>query len=174
MVRQKVTLDERSSCNPPIPTERACGRTRVVHAGSCSFTSALWKWNNKIKLVEAQCGSSEQLEMPHMCDHKTNHKGQFFFWNWDLLSSESWMDKISIDVWLLWKDNIWLRYNYFKIWIEVQKKNIEKIAFKVVQTKFLAMRITNQKLSFDIFMVGNLQNIFMEHDLYLISQQFLA
>ncbi len=28
---------------------------------------------------------------------------------------------------------------------------------------------TNQKLSFDIFTVGNLQNIFMEHDLYLIS-----
>ncbi len=35
--------------------------------------------------------------------------------------------------------------------------------------KFLAMHITNQKLSFDIFMVENLQNIFMEHDLYLIS-----
>ncbi len=34
--------------------------------------------------------------------------------------------------------------------------------------KFLVMHITNQKLSFDIFMV-NLQNIFMEHDLYLIS-----
>ncbi len=46
--------------------------------------------------------------------------------------------------------------------------NIEKIAFKVVQMKFLAMHITNQKLSFDIFMVGNLQSIFMEHDLYLI------
>ncbi len=44
--------------------------------------------------------------------------------------------------------------------------NIEKIAFKVVQIKCLAMHITNQKLSFDIFMVGNLQNIFMEHDLY--------
>ncbi len=29
--------------------------------------------------------------------------------------------------------------------------NIEKIAFKVVQIKFLAMHITNQKLSFDIF-----------------------
>ncbi len=43
--------------------------------------------------------------------------------------------------------------------------NIEKIAFKVVQMKFLAMHITNQKLSFDIFTVGNLQNIFMEHDL---------
>ncbi len=41
----------------------------------------------------------------------------------------------------------------------VQKNlNIEKIIFKVVQIKFLAMHIT----SFDIFMVGN---IFMEHDL---------
>ncbi len=47
--------------------------------------------------------------------------------------------------------------------------NIEKITFKVVQMKFIAMHITNQKLSFDIFTVGNLQNIFMEHDLYLIS-----
>ncbi len=47
--------------------------------------------------------------------------------------------------------------------------NIEKITFKVVQMKFLAMHITNQKLSFDIFMVENLQNIFMEHDLYWIS-----
>ncbi len=47
--------------------------------------------------------------------------------------------------------------------------NIEKIAFKVVHMKFLAMHSTNQKLSFDIHMVGNLQNIFMEHDLYLIS-----
>ncbi len=47
--------------------------------------------------------------------------------------------------------------------------NIEKIIFKVVQMKFLEMHITNQKLSFDIFTVRNLQNIFMEHDLYLIS-----
>ncbi len=46
--------------------------------------------------------------------------------------------------------------------------NIEKIIFKVVQMKFLAMHITNQKLSFDIFMVGNLQNIFMEHDLNIL------
>ncbi len=52
--------------------------------------------------------------------------------------------------------------------------NIEKIAFKFVQMKFLTMDITNQKLSFDIFTVGNLQNIFMEHDLYLISLWFLA
>ncbi len=58
-----------------------------------------------------------------------------------------------------------------KIWnLRVQKNlKTEKIAFKVVQIKFLAMHITNRKLSFDIFMVENLQNIFMEHDLYLIS-----
>ncbi len=44
--------------------------------------------------------------------------------------------------------------------------NIEKIIFKVVQMKFLAMHITNQILSFDIFTVVNLQNIFMEHDFW--------
>ncbi len=55
------------------------------------------------------------------------------------------------------------------IWGCKKNLNIEKIAFKVVQMKFLAMHITNQKLSFDIFTVGDLQNIFMEHDLYLIS-----
>ncbi len=47
--------------------------------------------------------------------------------------------------------------------------NTEKITFKDVQMKFLAMHITNQKLSFDIFTVGNVKNIFMENDLYLIS-----
>ncbi len=55
------------------------------------------------------------------------------------------------------------------IWGCKKKKKIEKIAFKVVQMKFLAMHITNQKWSFDIFTVRNLLNIFMEHDLYLIS-----
>ncbi len=30
------------------------------------------------------------------------------------------------------------------------------------------MHITNQKLSFDIFTIGNLQNIFMEHDLNIL------
>ncbi len=72
---------------------------------------------------------------------------------------------------LLGSDNIWLRYNYLKICnLRVQKNlNIEKIIFNVVQMKFLAMYITNQKWRFDIFMVRNVQNIFMEHDLYLIS-----
>ncbi len=43
--------------------------------------------------------------------------------------------------------------------------NIEKIIFKVVQMKFLAMHITNQKLSFDIFTVVI---YFMEHDLNIL------
>ncbi len=47
--------------------------------------------------------------------------------------------------------------------------NIEKNTFRVVQMKFLAMHITNQKWSFDTVMVRNVQNILMEHDLYLIS-----
>ncbi len=46
--------------------------------------------------------------------------------------------------------------------------NIEKIIFKVIQMKFLAMHITNQKLSFDIFTVINSLNIFMEHDLNIL------
>ncbi len=73
-------------------------------------------------------------------------------------------------------DKIWLRSNYLKIWnLRVQKNlNIEKISFKVVQMKFLAMHITNQKLRFDIFKEGNVHNIFMEHDLYLISHRFVA
>ncbi len=56
---------------------------------------------------------------------------------------------------LLGSDNIWPRYNYLKIWnLRVQKNpNTEKIAFKFVKIMFLAMHITNQKLSFYIFTV---------------------
>ncbi len=53
----------------------------------------------------------------------------------------------------------------FGIWGWKKNLNIEKIIFKVVQIKFIAMHITNQKLSFDIFTVGNVLNIFMEHGL---------
>ncbi len=47
------------------------------------------------------------------------------------------MNNISIDVWF---------GQYLKIWnLSVQKNlNIDKIIFKVVQVKFLAMPITNQ------------------------------
>ncbi len=60
---------------------------------------------------------------------------------------------------IIWKSGIW-GSKTSKYW---------EIAFKVVQMKFLEMHITKQKLSFDIFRVGNLQNIFMEYDLYLMS-----
>ncbi len=101
-------------------------------------------------------------------DHKTSHKGKFF----DIeiyTSSENWINKLSIDVWFVkigpYLDEIQ------NLESEGAKKYIyiEKIAFKVVQIKFLAMHITNQKLSFDIFTVGNLQNVFMGHDVYLMS-----
>ncbi len=51
---------------------------------------------------------------------------------------------------LLWSDNIWKSEG-------AKNLNIE-----------IAMHITNQKLSFDIFTVGNSQNIFMEHDLNIL------
>ncbi len=106
-----------------------------------------------------------------ICDPgpQNQSKGQFFEIE-IYTSSDRWMSELSLMYGLLGYENIWLRYNYLKIWnLRVQKNlNIEKITFKVVQMKFLAMHITNQKLSFVIFTVGNLQNI-MEHDLYLIS-----
>ncbi len=72
---------------------------------------------------------------------------------------------ISIDV-------CWVMIGQYLVEIQVLE-NLEsegaKITFKVVQLKPLAMHITNQKISFDKFTVGNVQNIFMEHDLYLIS-----
>ncbi len=78
-------------------------------------------------------------------DHKTSLNCHFFEIKIHT-SSESWINKLSIDVCLLRSDNIWLRYNYFNIWnLRVRKNwNIEKIAFKVVQMKFLVMHITNQ------------------------------
>ncbi len=86
-------------------------------------------------------------------EHKTSHKGQFCE-----------IKQLSIDVWFV------MIGQYLKIWNlrEQKNHNIEKITFKVVQMKFLAMHITNQKLSFDIFTVGNLLNIFKEHDLNIL------
>ncbi len=48
-------------------------------------------------------------------------------------------------------------------------QNIDKITFKVVQMKILAKYVPNQKLCFDIFTVGSLQNIFMEHVLNILN-----
>ncbi len=50
-------------------------------------------------------------------------------------------------------------------WSWKKNLNIEKIAFKVIQIKSLETHITNQKLRFDIFTVGNSQNMILEHNL---------
>ncbi len=55
------------------------------------------------------------------------------------------------------------------IWGCKKNPNIEKIAFKDVKMKSLAMHITIQKCVFIYLTVGHLQNSFMKHDLYLIS-----
>ncbi len=102
-------------------------------------------------------------------EHKTSHKAQFFEIE-IYTSSESFIqlsDDVScplmnlfIDVWFVMIGQVTSE--------GAKNLNIEKIIFKVVQMKFLAMHITNQKLSFDIFTVGNVQNIFMEHDLNIL------
>ncbi len=99
-------------------------------------------------------------------DHKTSHN--FFTIEIYTSSSESWINKLSIDVWFgmigQYLAEMQLFKNLFKKESECAKKqNIEKITFKDVQMKFSAMHITNQKLSVNIFTVENLQNIFMEH-----------
>ncbi len=83
-------------------------------------------------------------------DHKTSLKCQFFTIEIST-SSESWINKLSIDVWYVRIGQYLAEIQLFKnLESEGAKK---KITFKVVQIKFLAMHITNQKLSFDIFTV---------------------
>ncbi len=101
-------------------------------------------------------------------------------------SHESWINKFSIDVWFVrigqYLAEIQLFENLESEGVKNKKNkknnlNIEKIAFKVAQMRFLAMYITNQKCSFDMFTVVNLQDILsiMFHDLYLyIYNIFLA
>ncbi len=72
---------------------------------------------------------------------------------------------------LLGSDNIWLRNDDLNIYLNIEgakNLNIENFPIKAIQLKFLAMHITNQKWSFDIFTVGNLLIIFMEHDLNIL------
>ncbi len=105
-------------------------------------------------------------------DHTTSLKCQFFE-VYIYTSTESWINKHSIDVWFVRIGQHLAEIQLFENLEseDAKKKNLnaDKIAFKVVQMKCLAMHITKQKISFDIFTVRNLQNIFMEHDLYLIS-----
>ncbi len=108
-------------------------------------------------------------------DHKTSQKGIFFYIE-IYTSSESWINNLSIDVWFV---RIWQYLADIQLLKNLESDgarnhNIEKIAFKIVQIKFLAMHITNQKWSLYIFTVGHSLNIFMEHDLYLMSWWFFG
>ncbi len=90
-----------------------------------------------------------------------------YMWPWTtkpVIRVHFWINKLSIDAWFVRIGQYLAEIQLFEN-LENRKK---KIAFKVLQMKFLAMHITNQKLSFNIFTVGHLQNIFMEH-IYLIS-----
>ncbi len=78
-------------------------------------------------------------------NHKTSHKGQFFEIE-IYATSESWINKLSIDVWFVRIRQYLADIQLFENLESEGAKNlnIEKIAFKVVQMKFLAMHITNQ------------------------------
>ncbi len=70
-------------------------------------------------------------------EHKTSHNGQFSKIEINA-SSESWINNLSIDVWFVMIGQYLIIRN-----LRVQKNlNIEKIIFKVVQMKLLAMHIT--------------------------------
>ncbi len=82
----------------------------------------------------------------------TDEKGWILFylfhlWPW----TTNPFNNLSIDKWFVMIGQYLAEIQLFEIWnLRVQKKlNIEKIAFKVVQMKFLAMHITNQNLIFD-------------------------
>ncbi len=106
-------------------------------------------------------------------DHKTNHKGKFFeidIYTW----SESWINKLSIDVWFvrIWQYLADIIFKYLESEGCKKNRNMEKITFYFVQMKFLIMHITYQKLSFDIFTVWNLQNILMKQSLLNVLMIF--
>ncbi len=99
-----------------------------------------WNWNEDCGLGLLVLYSSR---LPHKCDlldYKSQSYG-YIFQNWDLYIYYKIFG---------WDTTIWKS----GFWGCKKKLNIEKIAFKVVQMKFLA----NQKLSFDVFIIGNLSS----------------
>ncbi len=71
-------------------------------------------------------------------DHKTSHKGKFFEIE-IYTSSESWINKLSIDVWFVMIGEYLAEMQLFENLESegTKNQNIEKIALKVVQMKFL-------------------------------------
>ncbi len=95
-----------------------------------------------------------------------------FFLNIEMYTSpESWKHKLSIDVWFVRPRQYLAEIQVFEnLKFEgANNQNTEKITFKFVQMKSLAMHLQIKKKSFDMFTVGNSLNIFIEYELYLIS-----
>ncbi len=145
---------------------------RIIHSTN-SFKNMNSFWNRTLLLCFARrCVTCCVVDLfLYLWPWTTKPVISIFFWYWDLYI------KLSIDVWFVRIGQYLAKIQLFEnLESEGAKKNnkknnlnIEKIAFKVVQIKSLAkLSMANHKLSFDIFTVGNLQNIFMEHDLYLI------
>ncbi len=70
---------------------------------------------------------------------------------------ESWINALSMEVWFVMIGQFLAEIQLFEnLESEGAKKmNIDKISFKVVQMKFIALNITDQKWSLDIFMNVN-------------------
>ncbi len=96
--------------------------------------------------------------------HKTSHKG-IFLETKIYTSSESCINKLSIDVWFVRVEQIQLFENLES---EGAKTILRKSPLKLSKLRSLLciLLIKNYVLT---VMVGSLQNIFMKHCIYLIS-----
>ncbi len=65
---------------------------------------------------------------------------------------------------------IWQYLAEIQLFVNLESEGAKKSKYweNRIHMKFLAMHITNQKLSFDTFTVWNVLNIFMEHNLNIL------
>ncbi len=134
---------------------------------SCLFlehTSIFLSRSAPINRSSVQCGFSS-ARRKHMCPWTTKLVLSVNFSKLRFYTlSKSWVNTLSIDFCFFMDRTLFGRDTTIwksGIWGCKKNLNIEKIAFKVVQMKLLAMHITNQKLNCDIFTVRNVQNVFM-------------
>ncbi len=143
----------------------------------CVWPLTAWRGQNKIKRwwrrktkLWSNSNTHNILILCVICDPGPQNQSYVSIFFIKIYKSfESWINNISIDVWFVMIGQYLAEIQLLENLREQKDLNIEKIIFKVDQMKSLAMHITNQKLSFKIFTIGNLLNIFMEHDLYLMS-----
>lgn len=84
----------------------------------------------KVSAIEVMFISFKQIESYVTLEHKTFHRSLLIFFNWE--SYIIW--KLNKKGFLLGLENIWLRYNYLKLW-GCKNFKIEKITFEVVHQR---------------------------------------